>query len=520
MPEARRSLPSGDLLVGRYRLLERLGRGGMATVHRAVDDSGRDVAVKLLDLTGPESEIAAERFRREAIATAALSHPNIVAIFDSGVDSDRAFIVMELLPPATLADELRERGRFPIDEARTLAVQVARALSAAHTAGMIHRDIKPGNITRAATGEVKVLDFGIAQFMDDLMVAGHAPLTATGAILGTSTYLAPEQAQKGVVDHRADLYALGCVLFALPHGRAPYKGPTTMSTLMAHLTEPVPDLGAIRPEVPAEIVAVVTALLAKDPSHRPQTAADVAASLQAGDLGEVKHYLPAFGHEATAPLLVPSPSVEPTAALTVPVTRPDRAEVERRRRPLLIALIAAAILLPLAFGIFLMANREPMGTGQQANPTEAVPTPTPAASGEPSTAPATVSATPAAVTESTPAAEPATATPSESTSAPAPAPTTAQAGPADSTVAMSAADALGSAVKDATTGGDFDKDSRKEVDAALRDLAKALRSNDDQAASDALSAVDQALSDSGQKGRFTTLFDSLKDAVDAWTSTL
>ncbi|MFD0866330.1 serine/threonine-protein kinase, partial [Tessaracoccus lubricantis] len=249
----------GYVLAGRYLLEEKLGRGGMSTVWRARDQVlDREVAVKVVNEM-EDAEITAERFRRETRVTAALNHPNIVTVFDAGVDNDRAFLVMELLPGATLADDLRTRGALPFDEIRSIALQVTAALGAAHEAGLVHRDVKPGNIARTADGGVKVLDFGITHILDEAVNDSGSPLTATGAVIGTAAYLAPEQARGQRVDQRADLYALGCVLYALITGRPPFQGPTAVSTMMAHATEPVPDLKAARPDVPAGLAAVVTA---------------------------------------------------------------------------------------------------------------------------------------------------------------------------------------------------------------------------------------------------------------------
>lgn len=583
MTEPRRPQTPADLLGGRYRLRERLGRGGTATVYRATDEVlRREVAVKVLEIVREDAEIAAERFRREALATAALSHPNIVTVFDSGVDDERPYIVMELLPGATLADELRDRGPFPIDEVRAVALQVCDALDAAHAAGLVHRDIKPGNIARAETGEIKVLDFGIAQIVDEVL-AGHAPLTVTGAVLGTSTYLAPEQGQGGRVDHRADLYALGCVLYALLTGQPPYKGPTLVATLLAHLTDPVPDVHALRPDVPPSMAAVVTAMLAKNADDRPQSAAEVAAALKVDDEAATVP-LPAARPAPVAggglAMVAPWQSMgdEPTGTFAV-----DAVEEPQERRDRRVMLIPAAIALVVvgSIGAALLLNQDDAGEATGTPPTaaqttsiappsapaaepspsitrSASPSPSPTASPSPSpSASASASAGPSAsavpsaqpspiATEPTSEPAPTTAAPVPSTPTPAPpasttVPVTApppqpapvdeptteappepapQPVPVDGSSVQAAADQLSSAVQDATTSGNFDKQARKEIDASLRDLSRALREGDDQGAANALSAVDQTLSRTGQRAAFDPQLSSLRDAVAGWQRSL
>ena len=266
------------MLAGRYRLDTLLGRGGMAVVWRALDEQlDREVAVKAVDLSGPDSEKAAERFRKEARTTARLNHPNIVTVFDSGVDGQTAYIVMELLSGPTLAAELLEHGPMEYDEVRRIGQQVCAGLAAAHEAGVIHRDIKPGNIAYAADGTVKVLDFGITQLVDEAM--GLQSLTAPQTVLGTAEYLSPEQASAMPIDARADLYAFGCVLAALLTGQPPYVGDSSVSVLLQHTQAPLPDFAARRPDMPRGFVELLQDLLAKDRFDRPRTAKEVQARL-------------------------------------------------------------------------------------------------------------------------------------------------------------------------------------------------------------------------------------------------
>lgn len=269
---------SDRVVAGRYRLISPLGRGGMAVVWRAKDEVlGRDVAVKLVDLTGPDSQAWGARFEREARTTAMLNHPSIVTVFDTGVEDSTAYLVMELLPGPTLADRLRAEGPLPVEDVRSIGIQMSAALTAAHEAGVVHRDIKPANVSYAADGTVKVLDFGITQLLDD--PSGHG-LTRTNTVMGTADYLAPEQATGSRVDARADLYALGCVLFALLTGQSPFHAETPVATMLRHTQEPVPDIRLARPDVGEDMATVVDRLLQKSPDDRPQTAEEVSEALR------------------------------------------------------------------------------------------------------------------------------------------------------------------------------------------------------------------------------------------------
>jgi eukaryotic-like serine/threonine-protein kinase len=263
-------------LAGRYVLEAPIGHGGMGQVWRAVDTVlGRAVAVKTIDLRAVPDESGAARFEREARVTASLGHPNIVTVHDSGVEGDTAFLVMELLPGPSMAQRVAE-GPLPLDEVVEVARQVASALDAAHSRGLVHRDIKPANVVYADDGRVRVLDFGIT-LIEDAGVAGS--LTATHTVMGTAEYLAPEQAAGGRVDGRADLYALGCLVFTLLTGNPPFRGPTAVATMLLHASEPIPDVVALRPTTPRWLASLVEHLLAKDPRDRPVDAAAVAWAL-------------------------------------------------------------------------------------------------------------------------------------------------------------------------------------------------------------------------------------------------
>ncbi|GAA4252115.1 hypothetical protein GCM10022255_047360 [Dactylosporangium darangshiense] len=260
------------MIAGRYRLQTVLGRGGMANVWRAVDERlGRPVAVKLLPGdAGATDPAALRRFEQEAHAAARLSHPNIVTVHDVGREQDVAYLVMELVDGTSLAEHLG-RGALSAGRAVAIAAQVCDALDAAHRAGVIHRDIKPANILLAGNGTVKVCDFGIARFTHQQQTG----LTATHTVIGTSAFMAPEQAAGGPVDARTDLYALGCVLYAMLTGGPPFTGDNPMAVLHRHLHEPPAPPRTLRLDVPADLDRLVVDLLAKNPADRPPTAGDV-----------------------------------------------------------------------------------------------------------------------------------------------------------------------------------------------------------------------------------------------------
>jgi eukaryotic-like serine/threonine-protein kinase len=260
------------LLAQRYRLSESIGRGGMGQVWRATDEAlGRPVAVKLLHRHGATEEEAAARFRLEAHAAAVLSDPHVVTVYDFGQHDDTLFLVMELVEGRSVAAELRAHGAMAPGPAAEIVTQAAAGLSAAHRQGVIHRDVKPGNLLLAADGTVKIADFGIAR----LVSGAERALTSTGEIAGTSHYLAPERAKGRPGGPEADVYALGCVLYQLVTGHPPFYGDTPVAVAYQHVdTDPVPP-SELRPALAGSFERFLLQMLAKDPTQRP-TAEQVA----------------------------------------------------------------------------------------------------------------------------------------------------------------------------------------------------------------------------------------------------
>jgi tRNA A-37 threonylcarbamoyl transferase component Bud32 len=263
-----------------FEVVRELGRGGMGVVYEAVHTvMGRRVAVKLIhpELLRHPSTVA--RFRRETRAAARLAHPNLVTAFSAGQAGDRHFLAMELLEGDTLADLLRRAGPLPVAQACEYVRQAALGLQYAHEAGLVHRDVKPHNLMRAADGTVKVLDFGLAALAGDHPAAGGQ--TAPHTVMGTADYMAPEQAEDArAADARADVYGLGCTLFHLLTGQAPFPAGTTMQKLLAHRRQAPPSARALRPEVPAGLDAVLRRALAKRPGRRFRSAGALAEALR------------------------------------------------------------------------------------------------------------------------------------------------------------------------------------------------------------------------------------------------
>ncbi len=266
---------AGRVLNDRYALAEELGRGGMAQVFRAVDRNlEREVAVKVLPPSFAHEERFVERFRQEARASAALNHRNIVGVYDTGLSDQLYYIVMELVDGPNLSEVIEDVGQVDLEHSLDLAVQIANALDAAHAQGIIHRDIKPANILFTRDGVAKVSDFGIARVVAD------ATQAFTDSFLGSVRYIAPEQAQAQSIDERTDIYALGCVLYEMLTGSAPFTADMPVAVLHQHVNRP-PDPPSHRTEGLSEDVdAVVLHALEKDPEDRYPSAAAFREDLQ------------------------------------------------------------------------------------------------------------------------------------------------------------------------------------------------------------------------------------------------
>src|SRR5438046_134850 len=266
----------GELIAGRYELEELVGSGGMSSVYRAHDRLlERRVALKILHEQFTRDADYVERFRREARAVAQLTHPNIVTVIDRGEQDGRQFIVFEYVDGMNLNELTTQEGPLSPREAIELALQVARGLGFAHEQGLVTRDVKPQNVRLDAAGRAKVTDFGIAHAVD---VDG---LTITGTIMGTSNYIAPEQARGQPVDEQTDVYSLGCVLYELLAGEVPFDGDNFVAVAMRHVNDPVPSVREVRPDVPPRLDWAIQQAMAKDPGDRFDSMADFAAELEA-----------------------------------------------------------------------------------------------------------------------------------------------------------------------------------------------------------------------------------------------
>ena len=328
---------SNTLVDSRYRILRRIGSGGMADVYCAEDTHlGRQVALKVLHRRFAQDQEFVERFRREASAAAGLQHPNVVAVFDRGRHDGTYYIAMEHLPGRTLKEIVTEQAPLPQERVVDMGLQVLQAAGFAHRHGVIHRDFKPHNVIVDDQGRAKVTDFGIAR-------AGASEMTETGSIMGTAQYLSPEQAQGHAVTATSDLYSIGVMLYEMLAGRLPFDGDSAVSIALKHLSEqPVP-ISQLRPDVHPALEAVVMAALAKDPARRWQSAEDFAEALAAAgaQLGEP----PPHDSSAFVPVPAPVPAAvdgDTSAPVIAPVSEPSRRR--RRRWPwIAIALLTAAL---------------------------------------------------------------------------------------------------------------------------------------------------------------------------------
>jgi eukaryotic-like serine/threonine-protein kinase len=265
----------GTLLSDRYRLDAQVGSGGMSTVYRAFDTVlERPVAIKLMHRDIAQDGDQLERFRREARAVAQINHPHVVGVIDAGEDDGMPYIVLEFVAGETLKSKIKRLGPLSIGEAVAYAIEIARALQAAHERQIVHRDVKPQNVLIDAEGSAKVTDFGIARTLD------QDGLTADGRVLGTTDYVAPEQALGHEVGPQSDIYSLGVVLFEMLTGAVPFVGENQVAVAMKHVREELPDVRQRRPEVSAALAAVLDRATEKEASRRYSTADALIADLE------------------------------------------------------------------------------------------------------------------------------------------------------------------------------------------------------------------------------------------------
>ena len=320
--------PTGVLLADRYQLERRIGQGGMAEVWVATDtDLDRKVAVKWLKTNLATDPVVTERFRREAIAVARLTHPNIVAVHDVFVHEGRQAVVMQLVDGKSLRQLLDSQRRLGPELTIHIGAAIAGALDEAHRAGFVHRDVKPGNILVTSDGRVLLTDFGIAKGLQ----VGDDDLTSDNVMMGTAKYLSPEQVRGRRLDGRADIYSLGLVLYECLAGRVPFLGESDADTALARLQRDPTDLGHLRPTLPIGLVNLIHKTLARNPAHRPQSGADLRAALLAVDTtppeidGTPADPPPRIANPPTRALGAgPGVPGDPHVSGTVPVTRPDR----------------------------------------------------------------------------------------------------------------------------------------------------------------------------------------------------
>jgi serine/threonine-protein kinase len=265
----------GNLLRGRYRLEERIGSGGMSTVYRAFDETlERWVAIKVLHHTMEDDPVQLERFRREARTVARLNHPHVVTVIDAGEDDGHPFIVFEYVDGDTLKGLIKRTGPLPVVEAVAYAIEIGHGLMAAHQERLVHRDVKPQNVLIDPDGRAKVTDFGISRSLD------ADGLTATGRVLGTTDYVAPEQALGEEVTEQSDVYSLGICLFEMLTGAVPFSAESQVGVAMKHVREPMPDVQALRPEMSAALAAIVERSTSKERRNRYADAAEMVEDLE------------------------------------------------------------------------------------------------------------------------------------------------------------------------------------------------------------------------------------------------
>jgi eukaryotic-like serine/threonine-protein kinase len=335
-------------IAGRYELKHVVGTGGMSSVYCAFDTLlERNVALKILHDHYGDDEEYVERFRREARSVAQLSHPNIVTVIDRGDEDGKQFIVFELIEGDNLKELVERGGPLPVRRTLELGLEVGRALAFAHGQGLIHRDVKPQNVLLNDEGRAKVTDFGIARSLD---AVGH---TETGTVLGTSHYIAPEQARGEQIDAQTDIYSLGVVLYELLTGELPYPGDNFLTVAMKHVNDPSPSVLDRRPDTPLRLASLIESCMAKLPADRPASMDVVVAELEAclAELDEKD------GGEGTMIMKRPKPAK--------PVRQPKQRRQRSRRVSftLLPILIGLLLLAAAAGGIYLATRGDEPGAG-------------------------------------------------------------------------------------------------------------------------------------------------------------
>jgi serine/threonine-protein kinase len=332
------------VFANRYEIRTQVGRGGMADVYLARDRLlNRRVAVKVLSPTFAADPDFVERFRREAQAAASLNHPNIVAVYDSGQEDGVSFIVMEYVNGKTLSELLRQYGTVPPMEAARIAADIADALEFAHRNGVVHRDVKPGNVLITPEGTVKVTDFGIAR------AESSDTITKTGNVLGTATYFSPEQAQGFALDGRSDVYSLGVVLYEMLTGGAPFVADSPVSVAYKHVREqPIPP-SRVKPDIPGALDRIVLTALAKDVTQRYPSAQALRADLLRFERGRPLVGVPAGARAAAATTQLARAEGSNGGGTGAPLPQPAPAPEPRRRRRGWGAAISVAI----AFGLLI-----------------------------------------------------------------------------------------------------------------------------------------------------------------------
>jgi serine/threonine-protein kinase len=321
----------GETIAERYELEEVVGHGGMSRVYKAHDSLlERNVALKVLHQQYNEDEDFVERFKREARSVAQLQHPNIVTVIDRGEENGRQYIVFEYVDGENLKELVVRKGRLDVRAALEIALEIARGLAFAHEHGLVHRDVKPQNVLLNGDGRAKVTDFGIARSLDV-----ESGMTQTGAILGTSNYIAPEQASGQPVDAQTDVYSLGIVLYEMLTGELPFPGESFVAVAMKHIQEPSPNVLDVRGDVPLRVAEMIDRALEKDPEQRHPTMAAFAAEIEE-NLAELDR-----GEDGAVTMVVP-------AARRMQQQRPRKPV---SRLPLLIGLLGALSIAAVVVGL-------------------------------------------------------------------------------------------------------------------------------------------------------------------------